>query len=197
MAIRPTLSGFFSSDRSIELWPPWPVVNATTRAFTGLSGPRQHKRRAQPASRESRLADKEEVRGSSPRRPTPFPLVSGSLPVLWPRLSMRFTRAGSNGQQSAVPDVLPGREGSRSLGKAVVGEMGLGLFEQSPGNARRFAGVDPRLELRWHQWDRPGVDRQAAVGVQARLEVHQQVGCQLGEVASLVGAAALAAGHRP
>jgi len=55
MAIRPTLSGFFSSDRSIELWPPWPVVNATTRAFTGLSGPRQHKRRAQPASRESRL----------------------------------------------------------------------------------------------------------------------------------------------
>ena len=65
--------------------------------------------------------------------------------------------------------------GGPPSGEGSCREMGLGLFEQSPGNAWRFARVNPRLKLRWHRWDRPGVDRQAAVGVQARLEVHQQV----------------------
>ena len=38
--------------------------------------------------------------------------------MLWPCLSMRFLGAGSNAQQSALPDVLPETE-SRSLAEAV------------------------------------------------------------------------------
>ena len=55
MVIQLASLGLSSSDRSIELWRPRLAADAATRALAGLSGSRQHKRRAQPASRESRL----------------------------------------------------------------------------------------------------------------------------------------------
>jgi len=58
--------GLSSSDRSIELWRPRLAADATTRALAGLSGSRQHKRRAQPASRESRLRAGRPARGPRP-----------------------------------------------------------------------------------------------------------------------------------
>src|SRR6266571_5762870 len=118
MAIRPTLSGFFSSDRSIELWPPWPVVNATTRAFTGLSGPRQHKRRAQPASRESRLAAGAAT--ASAHRPKWWWPDSGQ-----PATSTRATAAENS--ESAVPQrrrtTSPASAGSMASTATVVRKL--------------------------------------------------------------------------
>ena len=60
-------------------------------------------------------SDKEEVRDSSPRRPTPSPQVSGLYLVSDRRFGIRFGARAASGSKSALPDVLPEKQKSRSL----------------------------------------------------------------------------------
>src|ERR687896_798809 len=93
---------------------------------------------------------------------------------------------------------MSGSSSARSAGPATVIRTGTPpLLEQAAGHTEDLVRFRQAGQLGRHGWDRLGVDRQVARAVKAGPEVHAEGGVELREVSSLVGAAALAAGHRP